>query len=315
MTNRIRTIFFGTPEFAARYFSDLLDDGRFEVVAAVTQPDRPAGRGKEIAVSAVKSLAISHGVPTLQPENLKTDNSIISELKGLAADLFVVVAYGQIIPKVVLDIPKHGAINVHPSLLPKYRGASPIQSALLNGDQKTGVSIMLMDEKMDHGPILSQLEIPFAGDETNVSLHEKVADVSARLLLDTAYGFVNGEVKPVEQDHAQATFCKLVTREDAKIDWNKSATEIKNQVDAFYPWPGTWTTLDGKRLKIFPPVTAIEMNGEPGNVIVENDGITVSCGSGSLKLSELQIEGKKRMTPKEFLQGHNDLPGKVLGAN
>jgi len=312
---KIRTIFTGTPEFAAYFLKSLLSSDVFEIVGVITQSDKPSGRNQEITVSPVKQLALDNGIKIFQPQKLKEDSGIVEELSKLSPDLMIVVAYGQIIPKSILEIPKHGSINVHPSLLPKYRGASPVQSAILNGEIKTGVTIMQMDEKMDHGPILAQIEHDLSEDETNYDLHLKLADTSQQFLLDTALKFIKGEIKPIEQDHAQATFCKTITKEDARIDWSKTAQEIKRKIYAFYPWPGTWTTLENKRLKIFPPAEAIETlkpGIKAGQIIIDDGEVFVACGDGFLQIKKIQLEGKKETTAKEFLNGNHDIAGKLL---
>ncbi|MFA6422560.1 MAG: methionyl-tRNA formyltransferase [Candidatus Buchananbacteria bacterium] len=313
--DKIKTIFVGTPEFSTHYLNAIINDGRFDVVAVITQSDKPSGRKHEIIQSPVKKIALEKDFKIFQPERLKADINIASELKTLKADLMIVVAYGQIIPKEILEVARYGAINVHPSLLPKYRGASPVQSAILNGEEKTGVTIMLMDEKMDHGPILSQVERKLSEEETNDILHEKLADLSTDLLISSAIKFINGEIKPIEQDHDQATFCRIINKEDAKVDWNKSAQEIKRKIYAFHPWPGTWTMLDGKRIKIFPPTKILKQKNikkSPGQIIINNNELIVACGEDFLKLDRLQLEGKKEMNADDFLRGYEDLNGKIL---
>ncbi len=304
---KIKTIFTGTPEFATYYLNAILKDDRFEIIGVVTQSDKPSGRKKEIIPSAVKKIALENNIPVFQPEKLKEDTKLLETLKCLEPDLMIVVAYGQIIPKEILQIFKFGTINVHPSLLPKLRGASPVQSVILNGENKTGVTIMLMDEKMDHGPILSQIELPLTGEETNMDLHKKLADSSRELLIDTIFKYLNKEIEPKEQKHEEATFCKIISRENAQINWSKSAEEIKRMIYAFDPWPGTWTTLNNKRVKIFPPVNVLKNNDtlKPGSIVLDYD-LKVKCGEGAIKINRLQLEGKKEIEGLEFINGHKE---------
>ena len=319
--NKTKIIFFGTPEFAATCLESLLNDSDFEITAIVTQPDKPAGRNQEITFSPVKQIAVEKNIQVFQPETLKDNSEIITQLKDLEADLFVVVAYGSIIPQTILDIPRSGVINVHPSLLPKYRGASPIQSALLNGEKETGITIMLVDSKMDHGPILVQKEIELTGEETNDLLHESIAKDSTDLLNQTIKDYLSGKIKPYEQDHNQATFCKTINKSEAKIDWSNTAQDIKQKVYAFYPWPGTWTMWNNKRIKIFPPVEILEkektasaeaMAVKAGEAFMSDKKLVISCGQNSLIIYKLQIEGKKEMLAEEFVRGYKNFIGSVL---
>jgi len=330
--SKVKIIFFGTPEFANTYLESLLNDSDFEIKAVVTQPDKPAGRNQEITYSPVKQIAIEKNIPVLQPETLKDNLEIINQLKELGTDLFVVVAYGSIIPQAILDIPKSGVINVHPSLLPKYRGASPIQSALLNGEKKTGITIMLVDSKMDHGPILVQKIIELTGEETNDILHEQIANSTGNLLTETIKDYLSGKIKPQEQDHDQATFCKTIDKSEAKIDWSNTAQEIKQKIYAFYPWPGTWTMWNpsspkgsvrasSKRIKIFPPVEIIETKNtsfakttevKAGEAFMSDKKLAISCGQNSLIIYKLQIEGKKEMLAEEFVRGYGSFIGSIL---
>ena len=308
----IKIIFLGTPEFAVPYLRSLLTNNDFKVLAVITQPDKPSGRKQELLPPPIKILAKEFYLPTFQPGKLKENTEIINEIKNLQPDLLVVVAYGQIIPQEILDIASSGNINVHPSLLPKYRGASPIQSALLNDEKKTGLTIMLMDAKMDHGPILAQQEVSLTGEETNESLHRDLAEIGVPLLRETIKKYLAGEIKPREQDHEAATFCKTITKDDAKINWQEPAQKIKNKIYAFYPWPATWTTLAGQRLKIFPPVTIASGNGQPGTITVSNNEFKVTCGKDTLILKKVQLAGKKEMAATDFLRGYQDLSSSIL---
>lgn len=313
MANKIKIIFAGTPEFSVPYLAGLLADPDFSVLGVLTQPDRPSGRKQELSPAPIKVLAQKNNLKIWQPEKLKDDSKIIGELKKTGAALLIVVAYGQIIPQAVLDVFPKGCINIHPSLLPKYRGASPIQSAILNGEKETGISIMLMDAKMDHGPILAQEKAQLTGEETNESLHRQLADSGVKLLIETIKKFLSDEIKPIEQNHETATFCAPITKKDGKIDWQKPPEKIKQKIQAFYPWPGTWTTLDGKRLKIFPPVIIDKDESQPaGQITVENEQLTVVCGKGKLIVSKIQLEGKTLITADNFIRGYANLSGKIL---
>lgn len=314
MPEPIKIVFAGTPEFAVPYLSGFIENPDFLVVGVVTQPDKPSGRKQELAASPIKALAQTQGWPIFQPEKMRGDADFFTALSGLRADLLVVVAYGQIIPNSVLSIFPRGAINVHPSLLPKYRGASPIQSALLNGEKETGITIMLMDDKMDHGPILAQEKYSLTGDETNESLHFSLAKSGVPLLLSTIKSYLSGEIRPRIQDDFQATFCRTISKEDGHIDWSASAQEIKRRIHAFYPWPATWTTLEDKRLKIFPPVEVLpgDDSSPIGSIKADNYRLIIRCGKDSLKVESLQLEGKNLTDVASFIKGHNNLSSQIL---
>ncbi|MFA5047654.1 MAG: methionyl-tRNA formyltransferase [Patescibacteria group bacterium] len=312
MINQLKIVFVGTPEFAVPYLDSLLDDERFKVMGVITQPDKPVGRKQELIPTPIKQLAEKKGLKIWQSENVKKDETLVRELKLLDLDLLVVVAFGQIIPQTILAIARYGNINVHPSLLPKYRGASPIQSAILAGEKKTGLSIMLMDEKMDHGPILSQQEVLLTGEETNESLHRRLAEIGKEILKETIIKFVAGEIKPQEQNHDETSFCATISKDDARIDWAKSAREIKRKIHAFYSWPATWTTWNDKRLKIFPPVEIDEQNIASGSVVCNDGRLIIGCGEKSLIIKKLQLEGKKEMSGEDFLRGYKEIAGAKL---
>lgn len=269
----MKIIFMGTPEFSATILTALLNSD-YEIAAVITNPDAPVGRKQILTPSPVKVVAEKNKIPIIQPEKMRDFN----------VDLAIVAAYGKIIPKHILDIPRYGTINVHPSLLPKYRGASPIQNAILNGDKKTSVTIMKLDKEMDHGPILAQEEFPIADSDTYESLSQKLAMMGAELLTKTIPDYVSGKIKPVEQKHAEATYTKIIKKEDGKIDWSKSAAEIERMIRAFYPWPTAWTTWNSKVLKIL-------------EAEVRNE---------KLAIKKLQLEGGKILSIKEFLNGHKD---------
>ncbi len=293
-----KIIFFGTQEFGKGILEALIKSSDFEIVAVFTQPDRPVGRKQEIQKSPVKILAEDHNLKILQPESLKN-----YEIPNLGADLNIVCQYGIIIPQTVLDSAKHGSINIHTSLLPKYRGASPIQSAIINGEKETGVTIMLMDSKMDHGPILAQEKLTIAPNDNYLTLSDKMLPVACELLLKTIREYLAGDIAPQEQNHEQATLCKMFTREDGQIDFNKSAVEIYNQFRGLNPWPGVFTFYDNKRVKLLN-IKPVEKNIEPGKFVVENGRLFIGCTEGALEIFELQIEGKKSMNAKAFINGY-----------
>lgn len=314
MSKPIKIIFAGTPEFAVPYLSGFIDNPDFLVVGVITQPDKPSGRKQTLTASPIKVLAQTHGWPIFQPEKMRGDKDFFTALSEAAADLLVVVAYGQIIPADVLALFPRGAINVHPSLLPKYRGASPIQSALLSGEKETGITIMLMDDKMDHGPILAQEKHSLTGDETNESLHFSLAKSGVPLLLSTIKSYLSDEIKPRAQDDSSATYCQTITKDDGHIDWSVSAQEIKQRIHAFYPWPATWTTLEGKRLKIYPPVEVMSSDDPSpvGSIKPDNDALIIHCGKNSLRVKSLQLEGKNISDADSFIKGHKNLENHAL---
>lgn len=306
----MKIVFFGTSNVALPVLQTLVN--HHEIAAVVTQPDAPVGRKQELSESPVSVLAEELQLKVLKPATLKDNTIVRMELQSIAADMFVVVAYGKIIPEDILSLPPHGTLNVHPSLLPKYRGASPIQNALLNGDTETGTSIMLVDKEMDHGPVLAQQKVSVDPDDNAITLGDKLARVSAKLLLDVIPQYISGSLSPQEQDHASATFTKIITKQDGAIDWNKPASEILNQFRAYYPWPGVWTTWNGKILKITDcTINSQGASGEPGTVL---EGGIVVCGNGtSLFLNRVQLEGKNEMDIVSFLNGNGSMVGASLG--
>jgi methionyl-tRNA formyltransferase len=302
-----RIVFFGTPAFAVPTLNVLLE-GPDQVIGVVTQPDRKKGRGQKVGFSPVKEWASQYRggeVPIFQPERVK-EEAFQESLKRLAPDLFVVAAYGQILPQSLLDIPKYGAINVHASLLPKYRGAAPIAWAILRGEKATGVTIMKMDKGMDTGDILLQRDVVLGDEETSETLHDKLASLGAPLLLETLARMKGGTLTPVRQDHGQATYAPPLKKEDGRIDWKRGAREIDCQVRAFNPWPGAYSSHQGHFLKIFKGEVREGRPGEQaGSVLwVGADFIEVGTGKGSFLIREVQLEGKRRMALREFLAGH-----------
>ncbi|MDI7259444.1 MAG: methionyl-tRNA formyltransferase [Thermodesulfobacteriota bacterium] len=299
-----RTIFFGTPSFAIPVLNGLFQ-GEDEVVAIVTQPDRAKGRGQKITPSPVKELALQHGIIPLQPEKVK-EGGVLEAIKNLNPDLFVVVAFGQILPKPLLETPRFGAVNLHASLLPKYRGAAPIAWAILKGEKVTGVTTILMDEGMDTGDILMQAEIPIEEEDTAETLQEKLSSSGAQLLTETIERMKAGNISPLPQDHSKATYAPPIKKEDGRIDWNKGAEEIDRQVRAFNPWPGAFTGWENRLLKIYHgEVRKGRPQGKAGAVVwVGSDFIEVETGRDSFLIKEVQPEGKRRMSVRDFLSGH-----------
>jgi methionyl-tRNA formyltransferase len=306
-----RIVFFGTSEFAVPSLRALAADPRFSVIAIVTQPDRPVGRHATITPPAVKT-ALSvipdaaerrSGIPIFQPEKLKElqTNPDFQSLVQDPPDAFVVVSYGKILPPWLLDIPKQGCLNVHGSVLPRWRGPSPIHAAIVAGDEKSGVTIMKLDAEMDHGPILGITEEPIRLDDTAGSLHDRLADLGGHVLPDTLADYLDGKLQPIEQDHPAATYCKILTRDDGKIDWTKPAIEIERMVRGLYPWPGTWFMHDEKRMKVLDAKLGDATNEIPGTVFQTNKQVFVACGDKtSLELVTIQPEGKKAMNANTF---------------
>lgn len=291
-------VFFGTHDFAKTILQSLIDAG-WIVDLVVTQPDRPVGRKQEMQKPATKILAEQYGIPVFQPEKLKDQ-----KIERLEDCQFAVCAqYGAIIPQSVLDLFPLGIINVHTSLLPKYRGASPIQSALRNGETQTGVTIMKMDKGMDTGAILSQSTIEIFPDETYPQLDARMAELGATLLSTTLPLYLNGSLVPEEQDHEQATLCKMISREDGNIDWNKTTDEIYNMYRAYTPWPGIWTMWGDKRLKLLT-IKPSERKNSPGKAVVDGSRLFIGTGDSSVEIEQIQLEGKSVMSAGEFIRGY-----------
>jgi methionyl-tRNA formyltransferase len=308
----VRIVFMGTPEFAVPALRHLVLNGH-QVAAVYTRPDKPAGRGRQPAMSPVKRAAIELDLSVVQPASLKKAEAV-AELAGYKADAVVVAAYGQILPKAVLDTPVSGCINIHPSMLPRHRGASPIVSAILQGDEFTGVSIMLMDEGLDTGPVLTRAQIPIANGDNTKSLTSKLSLMAAHLLQDVLPGWEKGQLKPQPQDEDGATYSGIITKQSGEIDWHKPADLIWRQVRAFHPWPGCYTSWRGKRLGIIEAKPAAEESGAAEGQVVAMDhgGFGVKTGSGVLEVLVVQLEGKREIAADEFLRGQRQLIGQVL---
>lgn len=313
MVISMKIVFMGTPDFSVGALSALVQAGH-EVVAVVTQPDKPKGRGKDVQPPPVKEFAVRHGIPVLQPVKIREPEAV-KELLSYDADLYVVAAFGQILTQEILDIPRFGCVNIHASLLPKYRGAAPIQWALLNGDAYTGVTIQQMNAGIDTGDILSMVRVDIAPDDTGDSLFEKLMQAGAGLITETISRLEAGEIHKKAQEEDQATYAKRLSKELGRIDWQEEAAVIERKIRAFTSWPGAYTTLFGKTLKIWgAQLTDTPADGTAGSVsAVAKEEIVVNCGEGRLALREVQLAGKKRMPVKEFLLGVRVQTGERLG--
>jgi methionyl-tRNA formyltransferase len=306
LTKPLRIIFAGTPDFAAKHLSALINS-EHEVIAAYSQPDRPAGRGKKLKPSDVKQLAVSHDIPVYQPISLR-DEDAQQELAALNADLMVVVAYGLILPQIVLDTPRLGCINVHGSLLPRWRGAAPIQRSIWAGDTETGVTIMQMDLGLDTGAMLHKVTCPIADDETSASLYDKLAELGPQGLLETLAQISNNIAVAQVQDDEQSNYAAKLSKEEANIDWTQSAVEIERQVRAFNPWPVSYTQIAEQNVKIWQTSVSEEItDAQPGTVIAATkQGIQVATGNGVLTLLNMQLAGKKAMPVQDILNARKE---------
>lgn len=314
----IRIVFMGTPEFAVPSLVALHEAAAtqgWELVGVATQPDRPAGRGNKVVASPVKAQAQHYGVPILQPASFRKEPDALPALAALQPDLLVVAAYGLILPKAVLALPKHGAINVHASLLPAYRGASPITAALLAGRATTGVSIMLMDAGMDTGPVLAQAAQAIHPDDTAASLSERLATQGAHLLVATLPDWLAGGITPTPQDQmaGEVSLCRLIKKEDGRIDWQQPAVQIERMTRAYAPWPSAFTTWHGATFKIIR-AAVIAGSAAPGHVVSTPHGPAVGTGDGLLLLHTVQPAGKRALDVRSFLNGAPDFVGTQLGA-
>lgn len=301
MTAR-RIIFMGTPDFACPTLQNLINRPE-QVVAVITQPDRPKGRGQKLQFPPVKELALTHDIPVYQPLKVR-DPEFVEFIRSLQPDLIVVVAFGQILPKVLLDIPPAGCINVHASLLPQYRGAAPLNWCLVNGEQETGVTTMLMDVGLDTGDMLLKASSVIGENEDITSLHDRMSRLGAELLSQTLDSLWNGTLKPEAQDSALSSYARMLKKEDGQIQWNRPAIEIHNQIRGLSVWPGAVTTMNEMPLKVYDTHTA-DGCGEPGTIIrADKKGIEVACKVGSLVIGSLQLAGKKRLDAASFMAGY-----------
>jgi len=299
-------IFSGTPEFAVPALEALLNS-KHKVIAVYTQPDRPQGRGLKVTPSPIKQLAITYELPIYQPETLR-DPQIIQQLHDLHPDLFIDVAYGLFIPEEILNLPRYGCINIHPSLLPRWRGASPVQAAILAGDKITGVSIIKINQEFDAGNILKQQEIPIENHDTAATLLQYLAKIGAELLLEVLTEIENGQVKEIAQNNAFNTYATKIKKEDAKIAWNISAQGIERMIRAYNPWPIAYTTLSGETIRIWEAKILPHENATPGTIVnIDKNGIDIATKNGILRVIKLQLPGKKVLTAAEVLNSHQKL--------
>jgi len=308
----MKLVFCGTPEFAVGTLEAVIAAGH-EVALVVTQPDRASGRGMEVHAPPVKRVALAHGIPVVQPERIKTNAEFRARLEEVRPDVILVVAYGRIIPRWMLDLPRLGCINLHGSLLPKYRGAAPIQWAVASGEVVTGVTTMRIDEGLDTGEMLMAQVVPIAEEETSVDVFESLAAVGSELMVETLAGLEAGTLVGEKQDEALATLAPILTREDGVIDYGRSAKQIYDRWRGFQPWPGAHTVLRGKKLIVHRMHVGVG-DGEAGVLIVRGEEMAVGCGNGSVVIfDEVQMEGKKRMSAAEFLRGFQVKSGERLG--
>ena len=311
----LKVIFMGTPAFAVPAL-DALSDASCDIVGVYTQPDRRSGRGRRITASPVKQAAIERGLSVFQPASLRRDAETRAHIASLQPDIIIVVAYGLFLPAETLAVPPLGALNIHPSLLPKHRGPSPVATAILQGDTTTGVTLMQLDAGMDSGPVIAQRETPIGADETAETLTARLFHIGAELLTATLPRWSAGEIAVAPQVKADATITSLLKREDGAIDWTRSADYIARQVRAYHPWPGTFTHWNGRQLKIHQ-ASAPDMSTDaaPGTVVALTEGVGVATGSGVLLLGRVQIEGRQATDTTDFARGYRDFTGSLLGAS
>jgi methionyl-tRNA formyltransferase len=311
---KVRIVFMGTPQFAVTILESLLQSA-YEVLAVYTQPDKPAGRGRPVVLPPVKRLALERQIQVIQPKTFKS-REVVEQLASFQPELIIVAAFGAILPPEVLSLPKFACLNVHPSLLPRHRGPSPVANTLLCGDELAGVTIMLMDAGLDTGPILAQEKVGISFMDSTGSLSSKLAEVGASLLVETLPKWLGGELKQQAQDETQATYSKLITSKDAEIDWHLSALELWRGVRAYNPWPSCYSWCQGKRLKIHRAIPLGDVAKEEiGKVIAlaEPPGVGVVTGQGILGLCQVQLEGRREMAVEDFVRGKRDFIGCVLG--
>jgi methionyl-tRNA formyltransferase len=297
----MRIVFIGAGEIGVPTLRALVNS-EHQVVGVVTQPDKPAGRAQMVEPTPVKKAVTATNIPVLQPPRIK-DPQAVEEIRALTPDVIVVIAYGQILPRGVLEIPKIASLNLHASLLPRWRGAAPIQTAIAAGDPETGITVMYMDEGLDTGDILLQRTTEIRPDDTGRSLHERLAQIAPDALLESLRLLATGTAPRIPQDNAQATYAPKLKREDGKIDWSKTAEVIARKIRAFNPWPGAFTQIGGQNLKILS-ASVVDLGGEPGEVLRSQGQLVIAAGKGALSLGDVQLEGKRRMTAAEFLRGH-----------
>ena len=312
----MRVLFIGTGEIGVPVLRSLLDSKDHELIGVVTQPDKPVGRAQRIEAPPIKAALAGSSLPILQPPRIKTEDAV-REIRELAPDVVVVMAYGQILPRAVLEIPRIACLNLHASLLPKHRGAAPIQAAIVAGDRESGISVMYMDEGLDTGDVLLQTRLELSPDETGGSLHDRLGQIAPDALHEALTQLQRGDAPRVPQDSSAATYAPKLEREDGRIDWTESATLIERKIRAFNPWPGAFTILRDeagreRKLKIFSAKVVPAEKAAPGEVLSAPDSLTIAASDGALSLGEVQLEGKRRMSASEFLRGYN-APVRIAG--
>lgn len=303
-----KVVFMGTPEFAVPPLRALL--AHHDVIGVITQPDRPAGRGRGVTVSPVKAVALESGVPIFQPHKIRRPEAI-AELKQMIPDLYIVAAFGQILPQTVLDIPPHGSVNIHASLLPRWRGAAPIHAAVRAGDAESGVTIMKMDAGLDTGPMIRARAIPIESGETGQSLHDKLAQLGADLLIETLPGYLDGSLVPVAQPEDGVTIAPRIAKEEGRIDWNQPAIAIERLIRAFTPWPGTFTTWNGQIVKILS-ASVLSGSAQHGRVVRRDSTVAIGTGDGLIAPTRVQLEGRSAAAIEDFVRGYPAFVDTVL---
>lgn len=309
-----KIIFMGTPQFAVPSLNVLIKDSAFNIELVITQPDKPVGRHKKLQPSQIKELAIQNNIEVVTPITLKENTDLIDKIKNIDPDVIVVVAYGKILPKDILDIPKMGIVNIHASILPNHRGASPIVESILTGDKQTGVTLMKLDAKMDTGPILATSKtISIDNKDTNDTLSKKLSQIGADLLIDNLKIYLDNKLEPQPQDDTKATYTKLINKTDGQIDWHETAEIIERKIRAYNPWPSTFTTFKNNYLKILEAEIIIDIKNTPGLVWQTEDKYpAITTSKDGLKLIKIQLEGKKPISGKDFLLGYPNIVGSVL---
>ncbi len=314
----MRIVFCGTPEFAVPSLQRLGAESSLSITAVVTQPDRPRGRGQQVQSSPVKEAALAMGLHVYQPEKLKSD-SAFDFFQRIAPDVVVIIAYGQIVPQRLLEIPKYGWLNLHASLLPKFRGAAPVQWAIAEGETRTGVTVMRINTGLDTGPTLSRAETPIGPDETAPELLRRLAELGAPLVADTLVKYTRGDIHPVEQDHEQATFAPIIKKEHGRINWSHTAQKVYNRIRAFQPWPGAYSTFRGQLCHVWGKPASPEAGASPpptgeGSIVQTSDQLFAACGERTwLGVQEVQLEGRKRLSARDFANGARLARGERFG--
>lgn len=306
MSTPLRIVFAGTPEFASVHLSSILAQNKYQVVGVYTQPDRPAGRGKKLMASPVKALALQHNIPVFQPASLKTEEAQ-AVLAALKPDLMVVVAYGLLLPQAVLDIPTLGCINSHASLLPRWRGAAPIQRAIQAGDKETGVTVMQMEAGLDTGPMLLKVSTPISDKDTGGSLHDRLAELGSKAIVEAINGLINRQLKPISQDDSLANYAHKLNKEEALINWHQTASEINYTIRAFNPWPLCYTSIQDTPIKILEAFL-VDRQGKPADILeINKEGLIVACGKQAICITKLQLPNSKPLPFWDVYNGHKAL--------